>query len=138
MAKGKIHTSHYPENPPEWYWTNGLHDACITSVEAFEFPFDYNRYISEKSQYNRNLFVLKMDSEGALFDTSVEEIHLYNYKILTPDISLENRKSVWWLADRLCENKDHFLLEIDLRDSDSRPENFTFKIKFERAEVKRK
>ena len=137
MAKDRIYASHYLDTPPEWYWTNGLHDACITSVEAYEFPFDYDKYIDEKDNYNRNLFVLKMDSEGALFDTSVTEIRLCNYKILTPEISLENRKAIWWLSDWLYENKNHYVLEIDLHDSDSRPEDFTFKIKFDRAEVKR-
>ena len=82
--------------------------------------------------------VLKIDAKCALYDTSVEEIRLYNYEILTPDISLENRKTIWWLADRLLEQNNRYILEIDLQDlSSSRPKNFTFKIKFERAEVKR-
>ena len=45
--------SHHPDNPPEWYWINGLHDAGIMGVEAFEFPFDYNKFVGEKSKYNR-------------------------------------------------------------------------------------
>ena len=49
--------SHHPDNPPEWYWINGLHDAGIMGVEAFEFPFDYNKFVGEKSKYNRNLLV---------------------------------------------------------------------------------
>ena len=134
----KIYTSRAPENPPEWYWINGLHDAGITDVEAFEFPFDYNKFIGEKSKYNRNLLVLKIDAKGALYDNSVEEIHFYNYKILTPDVSLENRKTILWLADRLIEQDNHYILETDLQDFDSYPENFTFKIKFDRADVKRK
>jgi N6-adenosine-specific RNA methylase IME4 len=27
--------SHHPDNPPEWYWINGLYDAGIMGVEAF-------------------------------------------------------------------------------------------------------
>ena len=131
----KIYSSGYPENPPEWYWAGGLHDAGITAIETFEFPFDYNKFIRQKSKYDRNLLKLTIDSKSALYDTSVHEIRFYNYKILTPDISLENRKIIWWLSDRLIENDNDFVLEIDLQDFDSYPEDFTFKIRFERAEV---
>ena len=138
MVKGREYMSHYPENPPEWYWVNGLHDAGIIGVEVYEFSFDYNKFAAEKSNYNRNLLILKIDAKGALYDNCVEEIRFYNYKILTSNVSLENRKTVWWLADRLIEQENHYILEIDLQDFDSCPEDFTFKIKFERAEVKRK
>ena len=138
MAKIRAYVSQSPEDPPKWYWVNGLHDASIIGVEAYEFPFDYNKFIGEKSNYNRNLFILKINAKGALYDNSVEEIRFYNYKILTPDISLENRKTIWWLADRLSEQDSHYILEIDLQDFDSYPEDITFKIKFDRAEVKRK
>ena len=134
MSKSREYASHYPD----WYWATGLHDAGIVGVESFEFPFDYNKFVGEKSKYDRNLLVLKINAKGALYDTSVEEIRLYNYKILTPDISLEGRKTIWWLADRLSENENHYILEIDLQDFNALPEDFTFKIKFERAEVKRK
>ena len=63
--------------------------------------------------------------------------NFYNYKVLTPDISLKNRRVMWWLSDRLIANGDHFVLEIDLQDFDAYPEDFTFKIRFERAEVVR-
>ena len=127
-----------PETPPDWYWVKGLHDACITEVETFDFPFDYNKFIGEKSKNNRNLMKLKVDSKGAIYDTTIKEIYFYNYKILTPDISLENRKNIWWLSDRLSEVDGGFVLEIDLQDFDAYPEDFTFKIKFDRADVKRK
>ena len=138
MANSSNHNRISPENLPDWYWTSGLHDAGIVGVETFEFPVDYNKVLGEKSNYNRNLFVLKIDAEGALYDDSVEEIRLYNYKILTPDISLERRKTIWWLTDRLIENDHHYVLEIDLQDFESSPENFTFGVKFDRAEVRRK
>ena len=44
MAKGKVYISNYPDNPPQWYWVSGLHDACIIGTESFEFPFDYNKF----------------------------------------------------------------------------------------------
>ena len=138
MSKSREYMSHHPENPPEWYWVNGLHDASIIGVEAYEFPFDYNKFVGEKSKHDRNLLILKINAKGALYDNSVEEIRFYNYKILTTDISLENRKTIWWLADRLTGQENHYTLEIDLQDFDSYPEDFTFKIKFKRADIKRK
>ena len=44
MAKSKAYMSLCPQNPPEWYWVNGIHDAGIIGVEVFEFPFDYNEF----------------------------------------------------------------------------------------------
>ena len=135
MAKGKVYASSHPDNPPDWYWVNGLHDACIVSVEYFEFPFDYNRYVGKKNSCDRNLMVLKIDASGALFVQTVKEIKLFNFKTLTENIELQGRKKVWWLADRLTEKEGHYYLEIDLQDFDSCPEEFAFGIKFDRAEV---
>ena len=132
-----IYSTSYPENPPEWYWISGLHDACIIGTESFEFPFDYHKFIGEKNKYNRNLITLRINAKGALYDNDVKEIRLFNYRILTEDISLEGRDKVWWLADRLVDHGNYYTLEIDLQDFDAYPEEFTFKIKFERAEVDR-
>ena len=137
MAKGRVYISNYPDNLPEWYWISGLHDACILDVEAYEFPFDYKKFVGEKNKYNRNLMTLKINAKGALYDNTVKEIRFFNYKNLTDHISLEGRKKVWWLADRLVDYGSYYTLEIDLQDFDSNPEEFTFKIKFERAEVDR-
>lgn len=135
MAKGKVYTSSYPDNPPEWYWVNGLHDACIVNVEYFEFPFDYNKFVGNKNSYDRNLMLLKINASGALYEQDIREIKLFNFKIVTNNIELQGRTKVWWLADRLTEKDGHYYLEIDLQDFDSYPEDFTFEIKFDRAEV---
>ena len=137
MNFGKVYYSDYPDNPPAWYWIQRLHDACVVSVESFDFPFDYNKFVGEKSRCTRNLLRLKIDAEGAMFDTNVKEIRFINYKILSENISLEGRNKMWWLAARLIDHGDSFTLEIDLHDFDSDPEEFTFIIKFERAEVDR-
>ena len=137
MPRCKEYQSKYPDNAPEWYWKSGLHDAAITDVESFEFPFDYNKFVGEKSKYNRNLFVLKIDAKGDLFDSTVKEIRLFNYKIISDSINLDGRKKVWWLSDRLTEENGDYFLEIDLQDFDSFPQEFTFRIKFARAEVDR-
>ena len=135
MAKGKVYTSSYPDNPPDWYWVNGLHDACIVDVEYFEFPFDYNKFVGNKNSYDRNLMLLKINASGALYEQDIKEIKLFNFKIITNNIELQGRKKVWWLADRLTEKDGHYYFEIDLQDFDSYPEDFTFEIKFDRAEV---
>ena len=135
MAKGKVYTSSYPDNPPDWYWVNGLHDACIVDVEYFEFPFDYNKFVGNKNSYDRNLMLLKINASGTLYEQDIMEIRLFNFKIITNNIELQGRKKVWWLADRLTEKDGHYYLEIDLQDFDSYPEDFTFEIKFDRAEV---
>lgn len=137
MSKRRIYESGYPNDPPEWYWINGLHDACIIMTEEFEFPFDYDRYIGEKSNYNRNLLTLKLNAKGALYDQKVKEIRFFNYKILSDQVTLKGRKQVWWLADRLTKENGKYILEIELQDFSSFPQEFTFKIKFERAEVDR-
>ena len=49
MAKNSEYMSHHPDNPPEWYWINGLHDAGIIGVEAFEFPFDYSFFATKNA-----------------------------------------------------------------------------------------
>ena len=137
MSKGRIYISSHPDNPPEWYWVSGLHDACIESVEYFEFPFDYNKFVGEKNKYNRNLFAVKINAKGALYDNTVKEIRFFNYKVLTVQITLIGREKIWWMADKLVDHGDYYTLEIELQDFDSDPEDFTYKIKFERAEVDR-
>ncbi len=124
-------------NTPQWYWERGLHDACITQVERFEFPYDYGKYKGAKNNTDRNMLRLKIDAEGALFDRQVTEIRLFNYEIVTTHIRLERRKSIWWLSDSLTACDNGYLLEIDLQDLHADPTDFTFRIKFERAEVDR-
>lgn len=59
------------------------------------------------------------------------------FRFLSENTELKNRKKIWWLADRLLEENGHYVLEIDMQDFDSFPQEFTFKIKFDRAEVDR-
>ncbi|MBQ3490616.1 MAG: hypothetical protein IJA86_08505 [Clostridia bacterium] len=134
---GKIYTSAYPDCPPEWYWTSGLHDACIEGVEAFEFPFDYGQFTKNKYKYQRNLLVLKINANGALYDRTVREIRFFNYTVLTDHISLKDRKKIWWLSDTLTDHGKYYTLKMELQDFESYPEDFTFEIQFERAETER-
>lgn len=126
-----------PESPPDWYWVKGLHDAHITLVESFEFPFDYDRFTREKNTYDRNCLTLTLDTAGAMFDTSVKAIRLYNYKYLPPETALEGHGTLWWIGDRLTVSDGRFELEIHLYDGEDFPEELTVRIRFERAEVER-
>ena len=137
MKKGNIFQTEYPENPPDWYWESGLHDACIVGVETYEFPFDYNKYADQKNQYNRNMLLLKIDAKGAMFDFRIKEIRFFNYKILPESMELTGRKKIWWLADKLIEANGRYELDILLVDVDSYPEQFHFKLRFDRAETDR-
>ena len=80
---------------------------------------------------------MKIDAKGALFDREVTEIRLFNYEIVTTHIRLEEREAMWWLLDKLTACDDGYQLEIDLQDLDSDPTDFTFRVRFERAEVDR-
>lgn len=123
---------------PDWYWQYGLHDACITHIEQYDFPADYNIYYGRKNSCYRNLFRLQIDASNALGDTDIKEIRLFNYEILSRDMKWQLHKKIWWLGDSLTESDDKYLLEIDLQDFDSWPEEFTLIVKFEFAEVDRR
>lgn len=120
---------------PEWYWSLGLHDAQITSIEEMEFEFDYEQLIADKKGYNSNLLTLKIDAEGAIYDQAVTQIRLFNYKILSGNIPKDSKKEVWWLGDILDCHDGYYTLDIDWTYC-RLTENV--KIKFERAEVDRK
>ena len=68
--------------------------------------------------------------------TDVKQIRLFNYKIISEN-NLTIKERAWWLSDRLIQENGFYFLEIDIEDFDSIPQNYTFKIKFERAEVDR-
>ena len=40
MPKIRKYMSHHPDNSPEWYWINGLHDAY---PEDFTFKIKFDR-----------------------------------------------------------------------------------------------
>lgn len=137
MAMIKQSQPNHPADPPDWYWVLGLHDAHIILAETFEFPFDYNRFTKEKNTYDRNCLTLTVNASGAMFDTAVKAIRLYNYKYLSKSATLEGHGTLWWIGDRLISREGHFEMEIDLYDGEAFPENFTVRIQFDRAEVDR-
>ena len=112
---------------PGWYWSSGLHDAVITSFE--EQVLEYDHTVSNPI---RNCLSLKIDAKGALYDNTMKEIKLYNYKLIT-DLGVLNEYN-WWLDDNLTKNGYCYTLQIRLELCRGRKET-VFSVRFENAEV---
>ena len=41
MSKSREYMSHHLDNPPEWYWINGLHDAGIIGAASLIAEGDF-------------------------------------------------------------------------------------------------
>lgn len=120
-------------NGPEWYWTRGLHDAVIESIDEVELPYDVT-----KRKPLRNCLSINLDAKGALFDTTVHSILFYNYKILSQNLELIHCGFTWWLGDVLEQKGEKYLLNIDLEKGNGQPRRFTLEVSFDKAEVIRK
>ncbi len=126
-------TENNGSNYPDWYWVRGLHDAQITSVEELELPNNY-----KLRNPIRNMLIIRLDSKQALFDYLVKEIKLYNYKIITSEISSSDLQKSWWLSDRLTNENDKYRLNISLKRVGKQSiEDLEFVVQFSTAEVTR-
>ena len=131
MEKNDLSVSEEKPKLPEWYWNRGLHDAKIVRIEKLELPYDYKQRIPK-----RNCFVVHMDSKQAMFDTSVREIRLFNYKILTAELSSPDIEGTYWITDQLTEENEKYVLQVELRNCGRNSTyNFILKIRFESAEI---
>ena len=110
---------------PQWYWLRGLHDALVLGVETQEFAYDVTQVKAV-----RNCMVIRLDARGALFDTSVTAIRLYNYKVLRGT----ELKGCYWMQDWLRREKDKFILDITALGKDE----FQYSVRFDLAEVERR
>ena len=110
---------------PQWYWHRGLHDALVVGVESQEFGYDVTQ-----AKPVRNCLTIRLDAGGALFDTSVTAIRLYNYRVLRG----AELKGCYWMQDRLRREKDKFILDITALGKDE----FQYSVRFDFAEVERK
>ena len=110
----------------EWYWSKGLHDAKIISVETVDLQYDYTQ-----RKPLRNYLQINLDASGALFDYKVKFIRLYNFKVTKGDCNLTG---LWWLHDELCEKNGKYILKICLRALKCEKE---IEVVFEKAEVVR-
>ena len=110
---------------PKWYWHRGLYDAFVVGVDTQAFAYDVTQ-----AKPVRNCMVIRLDARGALFDTSVTAIRLYNYKVLRGS----ELKGCHWMQDRLRREKDKFILDITALGKDE----FQYSVRFDFAEVERK
>lgn len=116
---------------PEWYWSGGLHDAEILSVNRLEIPYKQKAGI-----LCTNCFEINLDSTGAVFETNVKKISLYNYKIKNEPIDTNSLNGSWWLQDSITKIADNkFNLKIVIQKTYKN--NITVDIDFEAAEVER-
>ena len=131
MKENKLN---HPPFVPAWYWVRGLHDAHILSATPLELAPDWQ---SPAPRYN--CLELAIDAKGAMFDTQVRKIALYNYKILTPDFDLRKLSDVWWYGDTLTtEEKGKYRLQLCYQVVGSHYErDYTVDIRFAEAEVER-
>lgn len=116
-----------------WYWTRGLHDARILCTEAKDLPYDF----TERHPI-RNCFKIHLYSSGAMFDTSIKCITLFNYKILLDDSDKGGYTDggldgCYWMQDILRLDRGKYLLEITALGED----DFRYVIQFESAQVDR-
>ena len=110
---------------PQWYWLRGLHDALVLAVDAQEFAYDVTQ-----AKPVRNCMTIRLDAGGALFDTSVTAIRLYNYRVLRG----AKLKGCHWMQDRLRREKHKFILDLTALGED----DFLYSVRFDFAEVERK
>ena len=112
---------------PDWYWSHGLHDAIILSVS--EIPCQANRKI-------KNCLQFSLDSSHALMTQAIRKISFYNYKILTPEIDINELRQPWWMNDRLIRMPDgRYQLCIDLESTKRKHRHRQFCLEFEFADV---
>ena len=85
---------------PDWYWTNGLHDAIIERVAFHSLPYDYTL-----KNPIRNELVICIDASQSMFEQSIRQICFYNCKIENT-IDLDSLSGAWWINDVLSyDNK---------------------------------
>ena len=111
---------------PEWYWSRGLHDAKIVSVEVKES--DWNP--------KDNYLIFRINGHGAMFEQDIKEIRFYEFRFSKIEFDINSLNGAWWLHDEITEKSGeyHLLLEFD----DKNCERETIKIIFKTAEVIRR
>ena len=69
---------------PAWYWERGLHDAQLLSAELQD-----------------DTLTLRLDSHGAMFDSTVTQISFLGARLKTPLPQPDRQTNVYWLGDTL-------------------------------------
>ena len=111
---------------PDWYWTKGLHDAKVINVLFKNIDYEFT-----KRNPIRNFLDIQLDSQKAMFDTTIKSIKLYNSKIIEGDLDFIGW---YWKDDKLIETTKGFELEITLI---LYPHTKKIKISFEKVDIGR-
>ena len=69
---------------PAWYWSRGLHDAQLLATELQD-----------------DTLTLRLDSRGAMFDSTVTQISFLGARLKTPLPTPDRQTNVYWLDDTL-------------------------------------
>lgn len=115
-----------PDQYPDWYWKNGLHDAQIIEKVFLDYNNDLLR--DKKKQ---NCIELRIDSRGSMFDTAVKCLRFYNFKEISGHTNIEG---CWWVDDSLRKIENKYMLEIILLKNKKTDK---YVIRFESCEVVR-
>jgi len=107
---------------PQWYWHLGLHDAWILKINEIEFDYSV-------SSPKRNCLEIFLDSRGATFDTKVNVIRFYNYKL---HVKIRGNR---WVDDTLKKDGGKYVLQLTTAKA---REEIVSTITFDFAEVERK
>ena len=71
---------------PAWYWERGLHDAQVLAAELQD-----------------DTLTLRLDSHGAMFDSTVTQISFLGARMKTPLPQPDKQTKFYWLDDTLTE-----------------------------------
>lgn len=121
--------AHYKQMP-DWYWIYGLHDAKIKSVS--ELILEPNWKSKERS-YNCLEFCI--DCSGALYESNITKISLFNYKIKACEGGISWYGDTWWMYDELTQTPNGFTLTLTTENIKGNRKSLT--VLFEAAEVLR-
>lgn len=108
-----------------------MHDAEILSVSELELPADWK---TKDTKYN--CLEIRLDASGTR-ESNITKILLFNYKIKTPEVNINDLERPWWLRDRVTRlSNGRYELEMVIETSRGKHKEFT--VVFETAEVERK
>ncbi len=117
---------------PDWYWYYGLHDAEISEINELQLLPDYK---SKTPKYN--CLEIALDCRGALYETNITKINLYNYKIILGNLPSNTEKKIWWIGDTLTVNHaKKYILNLKLENASGK--RIDLEIKFEDASIESK
>ncbi len=130
--KRAVEIEEYNAKFPDWYWKYGLHDARILSVSEKELNPDY-----KDKQPKWSCLEICLDCKNAMYERDIKKICLYNYKIKTPDIDINEIEKNWWISDTLKQSENQrYLLELEIESAEGERKDFV--VSFEFPEVERK